>query len=258
MKLRCSNSSRQRLFALGFAFLSLWGVVGGVCAQDRIITKTGQVMNTQILGATGATIQIPAGASGGVMGYPMANVAKVEKEAPAEFAAAQKDYEAGNYAKALPTLKGVADKFKGLPVDWAQKATSQVGDICVALGKLPEAEAAYADFKKFYPNSGSDQTEVGMARIAVAREHYSDAKAKLEPIAARALKEKSATPAMAPVYSQTFLLLGQIAEAEKQFPIALENYLRTVTLFPQDHSAAAAAQEKADALRKNNPALAVP
>ena len=258
MKLRCSNSSRQRLFALGFAFLSLWGTVGGVCAQDRLITKNGQIMNTQILGATGATVQIPAGAAGGVMGYPMANVARIEKAAPAEFTAAQKDYEAGNYAKALPAIKGVADKFKGLPVDWAQKAASQVGDIYVALGKLTEAEAAYADFTKYYPGSGSVQTEVGLARIAVARQKYSEAKTKLEPIAAAALKEKSATPAMAPIYSQTFLLLGEIAEAEKQFPIALENYLRTVTLFPQDHSAAAAAQEKADALRKKDPALAVP
>lgn len=257
MKLRCSNSSRQRLFALGFAFLSLWGMVGGVCAQDRLFTKDGKVQNTKILGVTGASVQIQV-ANGGSIGIPLAMIAKVEKEAPAEFTAAQKDYESGAYAKALPAIKGVADKFKGLPLDWAQKATSQVGDICVALGKLPEAEAAYADFKKYYPGSGSDQTEVGMARIAVAREHYSEAKAKLEPIAEKALKEKSATPAMAPVYSQTFLLLGQIAEAEKQFPIALENYLRTVTLFPQDHSAAATAQEKADALRKNNPALAVP
>ncbi len=258
MKLRCSNSSRQRLFALGFAFLALWGVVGGVDAQDRLFTKDGRVQNTQVLGSTGATIQIPAGTAGGVMGYPMANVLKVEKEAPADFTAAQKAYEAGDYAKALPAIKGVADKFKGLPVDWAQKAASQVGDIYVALNKLTEAEAAYAEFKKFYPGSGSDQTEVGMARIAVARQKYSEAKAKLEPIAAKALKEKSASVALGAVYSQTFLLLGQIAEAEKQFPIALENYLRTVTLFPQDRSAAAAAQEKADALRKNDPALAVP
>ena len=63
---------------------------------------------------------------------------------------------------------------------------------------------------------------------------------------------------MGPIYSQTFYLLGQIAEAQQQPSIALENYLRTVTIFSDDHGAVTAAQEKADALRKNNPTLTVP
>ena len=102
------------------------------------------------------------------------------------------------------------------------------------------------------------QADVGMARIAVARKSYDEAKAKLVPIAEAALKEKTPNPAFAPAYSQTFFLLGQIAEAQQQPEVALENYLRTVTLFHEDRSAAAAAQEKANALRKKDPTLAVP
>ncbi len=59
-------------------------------------------------------------------------------------------------------------------------------------------------------------------------------------------------------YSQTFLLLGQIAEARKQPVLALENYLRATTIYYRDSNAAAKAQERADALRKQDPSLALP
>lgn len=257
MKLRCIDSSRQRLFAFGFAFLALWGMAGGVCAQDKLYSRDGKVQTSLIVGMSGANVQIQI-SPGNVVAYPLALFTRIEKAAPAEYEAGQKAYQAGDYAKALPAVKAVADKFKGLPVDWARDATSQVGDICVELGKLAEAEAAYNDFKKLYPGSGSEQTEVGMARIAVARQKYDEARQKLEPIAEKARGEKSPSPAAARIYSQVFYLLGEIAEAENHFPVALENYLLTVTVFPQDQKAAAAAREKADALRKKDPTLAVP
>jgi len=53
-------------------------------------------------------------------------------------------------------------------------------------------------------------------------------------------------------YSQTFYLLGQIAESQQDFPAALEDYLRTVTLFPADRLAVAHSKERADALRKEH------
>ena len=54
---------------------------------------------------------------------------------------------------------------------------------------------------------------------------------------------------------QACLLLGQIAERAGDNPGALTQYLRTVTLFHQDRTAATAAQKAADALRAAHPGL---
>jgi len=256
MKLRYSFSSQQRLFVFGFSAILLFGQASGAFAQDRLITRDGKTQDVKILGVNGATVQIQVG--GGSIGIPLASIASVVMATPAELAVANKACEAGDYKKALPAARAVADKYKGLPLDWARQATSLVGDIQVALGNLQEAETAYKDYQKYYPGAGTVQTDIGMARIAVARKQYDEAKQKLDPLAAAALKEKKPSAALASAYSQTFLLLGEIAEAKQQPVIALENYLRTVTLFPQDHGAVVTAQEKADALRKNDPALTVP
>ena len=256
MKRRCKFSSRQSHFALSFVVFWLFCLTSGVFAQDRLTYKDGRTQDTKILGVSGANVQIQVGT--GSVGVPLASIASVAMSAPADIAAANAACRAGDYAKALPLAKAVAEKYKGLPTDWARQAMSLVGDLSVDLGNLKEAEAVYKDYQRIYPGSGTLQTDVGMARIAVARKSYEEAKAKLEPIAAVALKEKTPNPAFAPAYSQTFYLLGQIAEAQAQPEVALENYLRTVTLFYADRSAAAAAQEKANALRKKDPTLAVP
>ena len=256
MKLRCSFSSRQSHFAFCFAVFWLLSLNFGALAQDRVTTKDGKIQDTKILGSNGTSVQIQVGA--GSIGIPLASVASVVMAAPPELASATTAYQAGENAKALPLAKAVAEKYKGLPTDWARKATSLVADIQVALGNLKDAEAAYRDYQRIYPGSGTLQTDVGMARIAFARKNYDEAQKKLEPIATAALKEATPNPAFAAAYSQTFLLLGQIAEAQMQPDVALKNYLRTITLFSNDRSAVATAQEKADALRKKNPTVTVP
>jgi hypothetical protein len=52
--------------------------------------------------------------------------------------------------------------------------------------------------------------------------------------------------------------MGQVKESEGDLAAALEDYLKTVTLFYYDRTAVASAQEKADALRKANPKVFIP
>jgi len=132
------------------------------------------------------------------------------------------------------------------------------GKIQVYVKRDGIGEAAYADFKKYYPQGGSLQAEVGLAQIAFAKKQNDEAKTKLEPIMDAALKEKVIVPGNALAYSQAFLLSGQIKEAEGNFAGSLEDYLRTVTLFYHDRTAVAFAQERSDALRKANKDLHVP
>ena len=141
-----------------------------------------------------------------------------------------------------------------MPTDWAQYATGILGDIYVASGDFAKAEAAYNDFKKLYQSAagGSIGSEVGLARIAIAKKDLAAAKAKIDPIIAAALAEKTVPPEKKLAYSQAFLVSGQLKEEEGNLQGALEDYLRTVTLFYHDRTAVTAAQQKADALRSRD------
>jgi tetratricopeptide (TPR) repeat protein len=252
MKLSRCFSPHQLLFLPALALL-LQATAG---AQDKIVKTDGTTTDAKVLGVSGTNLQIQVGA--GTIGIPLASVSQVIMPPPPEVAAAIAAFEQKDYPKALAAAKSVSDKFKGLPTEWAQQATGMLGDIYLAMNRIPDAEAAYKDFQKAYAGKSSLQSDVGIARIAVAKKDFTSAKAKLQPIAEAALKLKTVPRSDALAYSQTFYLLGQIKESENDYAGALEDYLRTVTLFPNDRVAAAGAQEKADALRKAHSGLAVP
>lgn len=251
MKLRRCFPFHQLLFliAAGLFFQH------AATAQDKIVKTDGSTLETKIVGVSGATVMAQVGS--GTIGIPLATISQVTMAPPADFAEATAAYEAKDYNKALVAARAVVSKFKGLPTDWARQATALVGDIYVALNDLPKAEAAYQDFQKAYPGQGSLQTDVGLARVAFSKKNYDAAKQKLDPIKEKALALKSVPADTASAYSKAFYLLGQIEEAQGDYSNALQDYLRTVTLFPNDRVAVAAAQEKADALRKEHH-IAVP
>jgi tetratricopeptide (TPR) repeat protein len=217
-------------------------------AQERLVMKDGTTREVRVLGVSGTSVQVQD--AKGMIGIPLASVAQAVMAAPPQFNEALAAYQAKDFDKAARAATALVAKYPGLPADWAQQAAAMLGDIYVALNRLPEAESAYRDFQKMYPAQGSLRTDVGLARLAVAKKDFASAKQKLAPIAAQALREKDASKTAAPIYGQAFLLLGQIDESEGNYSAALEDYLRTVTLFPNDPLAANAAQEKADALRK--------
>ncbi len=225
---------------------------------DVVVTKDNQQRQVKVIGVSpsGANLEFLVGA--GRLGLPLASIKEVRMPAPTELSQAVAAYQAKDYAKALTLMKGVVDKFKGMPSPWAQQATSMIGELYIQANDLPKAEAAYNDFKKLYPEGGSLQSEVGLSRLAAAKKDYATAKQKLEPITDAALKEKIITPGNALAYSQAFLVSGQVKEAEGNLSGALEDYLRTVTLFYHDRTAVASAQERADALRAAHKEAVVP
>jgi TolA-binding protein len=212
----------------------------------------------KVIGASATGVKLQIG-QGSIITLPMGLVKEVKMQTiPPEFAAAQRAFEAKDYDKTLTALKALAG-YRGLPAEWAQEATAMLGDLYIEKGDVANAEAAYADFQRLYPTAkNGPQSEVGLARLAVAKKDFETAKGKLEPITAKALEEKNVPPGLGYAYSQAFYLLGQVKENAGDFSAALENYLRTVTLFPQDRAAAAMARDKADALRKAHPEIFVP
>ncbi len=257
MKLRRSFSSHQLLFAAGFAAALGLSTPVSLFAQDKLVLRDGRTQQGKIVGYSNGNVQIQVGA--GTIGIPAATVTSVVMAAPSEWTAAQAAYARKDYAKALEGTRAVTAKFKGLNTDWARQATGLLGDLYVALNKLPEAEAAYTDYQKLYGAAGGSlQSEVGLARIAVSKKDFDAARSKLEPVVSKALEEKAPpAPATAAIYGQALYLMGTVQEAQGQKKDALENYLLTVTLFYQDAAATAAAQQRADALRAEDKELTV-
>jgi len=253
MKLRFSAYFQQLLIIGGSLFL----LASHALAQiDADIVVKGEGMRVKVVGVSGTALVVRT--ENGDRPIPLADVTRVTMAAPAELAQGQQAFQAKDYAKALGFVKGVADRFRGLPTPWAQQAAAMLVEVHLALGDTGRAEVEYGNFTKAYPTGGSTAGEVIGARIAIAKKNLPLAKQKLTPITEAALKDKTLGGANALAYSQAFLASGQLKEAESNFGGALEDYLRSVTIFYHDRAAAAQAQERADALRSQHPEITVP
>lgn len=246
--------SRQLLSAV--TGLLLLASAGGVSAQqtagDTVTLKTNppqRKTGVVVTGVVNGRLMVREGA--GEIGYDLAQVESVAKQPPAEFVSGMRFVEGGDAEKALPLLKGVADKFKGLPTPWAQDATAAVGNLYLSLGKIADAETAFADLKKAYGGGNSPAAAVGEARLAAAKGKFAEARAIVEPLAREALTKKNISRSESQLFGQAYFVLGQVAEGEKKLPEAMENYCRAVAIFYQERSVVAEAQKRIDALRQN-------
>jgi tetratricopeptide (TPR) repeat protein len=218
--------------------------------QETITLRSGQTAQVHILGVTSSGLKVQVGEA--TMVQPFSNLTQVTMSPPPEFVAAQAAYESGDIQRALSLNTSVVGNFRGLPTDWAREAVLMQGDIYMSLGQLQQAEASYKDYQAAYPGAGSADVNVGLAGIDVANKDYDAAKAKISPILDQALKQRNLPKATAQLIGRAFFVSGKIKEQTGDLTGALEDYLRTVTIFPEDRIAAAGAQAAADNLRKEH------
>jgi tetratricopeptide (TPR) repeat protein len=252
MNLRVVFPARQLLSAiLGVLMLAVGATAFAQNAGDTITLKTTppqRKTGVLITGVVGGRVMVREGS--GEIGYDLGQIESVVKAEPAESVQARRLIEAGDTEKAVPLVKAVADKYKGLPTTWAQDATSALGNLYLSMGKIAEAEAAFADLKKAYGGANSLAASVGEARLAAAKSKFADARTIAEPIVKEALTKKNISRSESQLYGQAYFILGQVAEGEKKLPEAMENYCRTVAIFYQERSVVAEAQKRIDALRQ--------
>lgn len=251
MNLRAPSQRQQILFAIVFACSLFSAAHAQAPASPHALKLRGSApLPGTILGVSGNGVQFQTQA--GTLTYPLANVESVQMPAPPEIAQAQAAFEANEYPKALTLAKSVADKYKGLPTEWAQLALGLTANLYIATGDIPKAESTLTEFETLYKGTAGLQSDVGRARIAVAKKDFLTARDKAGPITEQALKEKNVPYGNRIAYSGAFYVMGRVKESEKDLPGALEDYLRTITIFYHDSTAKNGAQERADALRKDN------
>ena len=129
MNLRAMFPARQLLSAaLGGLMLVAAGGVSAQAQTDTVTLKTNppqRKTGVLVTSVVGGKVMIREGS--GEIGYDIAQIESVVKAPPAEFTQGMRLVETGEMEKALPLLKNVADRFKGLPTTWAQDATAAVG-----------------------------------------------------------------------------------------------------------------------------------
>ncbi len=244
------------------AGLGAWFLVSVASAQDKLFFKDNHAQEGKVTGMTGNSVMInlttTSGAPGQI-GFDLSLLTRVEAAPPPTFQAGNAAYAAGDWDKALAIFKPITEQFRALPTDWARQSFAVLGDIYIEKNDLVRAESAYSDFRKLYPGSSSLRFGLGQARIAMAQVNFPAARQQLEPIVAAALKNPTeVSRADGVAYGQAFYLLGQLQEKEGQPADALQDYLRTVTLFYQDAPTTVRAQQRADALRAAHKDLSVP
>jgi tetratricopeptide (TPR) repeat protein len=248
MNLRRSFVPLQLLFLVTASLITIGARLA--CGQETISLRSGQTQQVTILGTTPSGIKIQLGDA--VMVQPFGNISAVTMSPPPEFTAARQAYENGDLNTALANAQAVVSNFRGLPTDWAREAMLTLGDIYVSLDQLPKAQAVYSDFQRAYPSAGTADINVGLAMIDLSKKDYPAAKALVDPILSQALKQLNVPKAASALFGRAFYVSGQIKEQAGDFPGALEDYLRTVTIYPGDRVAAAHAQDKADSLRQQH------
>ena len=250
MKLRSTSSSQQLLFLAACGLSLLGNSAFGQQQPATVKIKGGEPKQGIITGVTasGVGMTLTAGGTGSIS-IPLSTIESISMVPPPEYNLALQAVAAKDLPKAAGLIRGLITKYKGLPADWAQQAAALAGFLALQSGDMAGAEAAFSDFKKSYPSA--PEGKVGTAAIAASKKDFATAKGLIAPIVEDALKQKDVPVTNRFAYSRAMYISGLVKESEKNLPGALEDYLRTTTIFYHDTAAVASAQERADALRKN-------
>ncbi len=214
-------------------------------AQDELVLENGQRRQGEVVGVSGGNVTLKVGPVQSTV--PLAQVKSARVALPAELTAAESARASGNTAQALAGLRNVVTRYGGLPIDWVERAYVMLGESQIELGQTEEAGKTFSDFTRLYPDAGG-LAAVSMASLDVSKGDFAAAESKLTPLISEAAKVQLAEPAQSAAYGRAFLLMGRVREEDGDFPEALQNYLRTVTVFYADATAVAEARRRAEAL----------
>jgi TolA-binding protein len=220
-------------------------LVADLRAQDSITTKDGQTREGAITGVRAGAVRIKIGPA--ETSVPLTNIRSVSMAEPADYNAALESWQKGDGASALAKLEKLVATFEGLPAPWAERASSLLPEAYLAEGRTADAEKAFAKFQQLYPDSGSS-SDLLLARMAISKNDYDSARAKLEPLVATARQTLLPAGPDAASMSQALFLMGQVHENSGNKSEALESYLLVTTLFKNDPASVARAAERAKTL----------
>lgn len=219
-------------------------------AQDSVTLKNGQRREGKITGVNGPNIRLAISAAGAgrvETSVPLSEVQSVSMEPPADWGKALGAWEKGQAAETAKILTPLVDTFLGVPTPWVKQAAVVLVDAKLETGDDKGAEAILTNFTRAYPDA-DELTPLLRAKLAIKRNNFLGAKPLLAPLVEKGSQTKLADTSQSVTYGQAFYLMGLINEQEGKLSEALQDYLRTVTLFFEDPATTAKARERAEFL----------
>lgn len=229
-----------------------------VAAQDKIFLRAGDPVIGEILIYNTQSNTVTIRTEKGEIPYPMGNITRIElAERPAAAAGISAAVEE-RYSEAIEKLKPLVDSYLGLEAPWVAQAAGVLAEVLARTGKTFESEKLAEAILKTYPNSDFRfQGIIAKASSLIARQQLDSALALLVEV------ENAFPPTAAPdassmqILSNLHFSKGQIYKAKGDKAKAYESFLTVASLYHQPAKRAAQALAEAEALRKEDPKLAV-
>jgi hypothetical protein len=226
-------------------------------ADDEIIQKSGTKIFGHIIGVADGSVTITSKASNGspvTLPYQISDIKSVIMAPPPEVVAAKGQPPAQVVAALAPLVKSYA----GLPADWVLDAMGALADAYNTLKQDDQASAIYTQINQLYPNSPYTNIAIaGQANVLRSQGKIDEALAMIQPVIDAANKTVSPSAADARAYASAFLVYGQILEAQKKAPEALEAYLTVKTMFYQNQALVDQSDQLVKNLQAQNPGVSV-
>jgi tetratricopeptide (TPR) repeat protein len=247
-----SSSLVSNLKSGGFLVLAFAGLTLAVLAQDVITKKDGTFVNGQITGVSGGQVQISTGNARFIV-Y-LSDVQSVAMDPPAAVAMLK----GATPFTVVATLSPLVKQYAGLPAHWLVDAMSQLAEAYAAQGKADLATATYAEINQLYPGSiYQSEATAGLAKLDLKAGKLVEALAMIKPVIDKANQNIAPSPDEGQIYANAFLVYGQILQQQKQDAQALEAYLTVKTMFYQNPTLVAQAEQLAQVLRQQDPSASV-
>jgi len=261
---RCFEMTRFSLFLAGvvliFAVPARSDLSQEELAPDRVVMDNGQVREGKILGVSrnGAMRMINFAYQGGQIPIPERNIRRVVLQERPSFKEGAQAYQDGDYARAVEILQPLADTYLGINSPWVGETVGMLSDSLIRMGKTFAANEWGEKLAEAFPDSPFRlKGQVTKARTLLDSGKADEAISTLEAVKGELPQVAVPEPAAMGVLSDVHLAMGEAYEAKGDKAKALENYLLVATVFHQPASQAKRAQAKANALRDQNPELAV-
>jgi len=228
-------------------------------AEDQIIKNDGSVITGRIIRASDGRVMVESHTSnGGILTglYYISDIKSISMAVPADVAKVQ----APNVAAAdvIAALEPQIKQFAGLPADWVVGAMAQLGEAYSETGQTDKALAIYNQIIGLYPGSAYESVaKAGEAGLSLKAGRIDEALAAVQPIVNRANQDIAPSPSDGALYANAFLVYGQVLEAQMKPQQALEAYLTVKTMFYQNPTLVAQADQFAKNLRDHHPGLGI-
>lgn len=229
-----------------------------LAAQDKITLKAGAPVTGEVIRYNASANTVTVKTAQGEIPYPMANITRVELAERSEVSNGIADALAERHADAVSKLQPIVDRFLGLDIPWVIQAAGVLADSLAQTGNTFESEKLADAILKAYPNSVFRlQGTIAKASTLIARKEYEPALKLLEEV-------EKALPATAVPDQSTMQILSnlhfnkaQIFKAKGDKARAFESFLTVASLYHEPAKRAAQALAEAEALKKEDPSLAI-